>query len=320
MNNTTLVNRTIIPVQQMPVFIDYSARAFCLFVHSVYFILVLSQQELRKLSLIHMHHTNILGLITGLTYCIWIPWTLPNTGNKQLDSILCSFSELLWALIKFTRSYSIAVLAVYRLIAVYRVNLFKKIVKNIKLYVLSILMVWLVSSAVFFIGKYSSNTGPGPIYCIDGSSPVFINTLIYYVVISLLGFFLPASVVITAYVLIQKKLNSMETKLGAARSTGRTETLSEATESAMNSSLSTLTHHRKRKEKKLAKQLIIINLLELSTCVCYVLIVSTNVITIFSNQYFFVRQILRLAILILQSFIPVASLVFNPAFKRIRIF
>lgn len=187
-NISNVSNATKTPsfVVELPPQLDYSFRIIFLTVHSAYFIIVIFCSQLRKLSLIHMHHTNMIGLLTGIHYCIWIAWTAPNTGNPVLNLVLCRISETFWALSKFARCFSILVLAIYRLIAVYRVHLFKRIVNSIKIYLIAIASVWFVSALVFFPSKYITNTVPGLIMCYDGYSTSFASSTAYFVVTSFL--------------------------------------------------------------------------------------------------------------------------------------
>lgn len=147
-SNSTSQIQSVAIINQLPPFIDFTVRGFCLLIHVVYFIIVASCKDLKKLSFIPMHHACLIGFVTALNYCIWIPWDKPNTGNSTLNSILCSLSEVIWALTKYCRCYSILVLALYRLVAVLWVNLFKRIVNSIRVYLLTTILVWIIPGGV----------------------------------------------------------------------------------------------------------------------------------------------------------------------------
>ena len=143
-SNYSLIGNQSLRVVDIPPAFDYSARVFCLVIHSIYFIIVAISRDLKKMSLIHVHHVNFIGLLSSIHYCIWIAWSQPSTGNELINSVLCSISETVWALCKFARCYAILTLAIYRVVAVFRVNYFKKLVKSIKIYLISCILVWLI--------------------------------------------------------------------------------------------------------------------------------------------------------------------------------
>lgn len=262
------------------------------------------------ISLIHMHHTNFIGLLTAVHYCVWIAWITPSTGNATINNIVCSISEAFWAVTKFARSYSILVLAIYRLVAVFRITLFKRIVKSVRIYVITVLAVWLVSAVIFICAKFSSFTEPGLILCYDGYSPFIQNSIVYYIITSLLGFLLPGFFTILAYVFIRIKLNKIDTRLIDANNPTDHQADHSKTGQPGHTTLS------KAKENNLAKQFVIINGLEVASCAFSVLLSSSNVITVFSTQFYFIRQLFRICNLIFQTLIPVASLMYSSAFKK----
>jgi hypothetical protein len=165
-------------------FLDYATRVFCLLTHLAYLLILLLNKELHERSMVQKHHTNLIGLLIGLHYCAWIGSSLPNTGNQALDVILCIISEFFWATSKYARGYSVLVLAIYRLIAVYKLNLFKEFVKSKVLATVSILIVWAISSLIFVVSKSLTHTLPGHIMCHDGYSPTLQNSIDYYLITS----------------------------------------------------------------------------------------------------------------------------------------
>ena len=67
-----------------------------------------------------------------------------------------------------------------------------------------------------------------------------------------------------------------------------------------------------RKEYRLAKQLIIMNLLEMSTSVFLLLLFMNNITPDFNYIYYNLRQLFRVLKNLSQSLIPLVSLHFNP--------
>jgi hypothetical protein len=326
-NTTNTIDSHV--VQMIPTVIDYTFRAICFIIHLIYFLAVLCYKELQLMSLLQMHHTNMIGLLTGLHYSIWIAWTAPATGNKILDNILCSLSEAFWAISKYARCYSILVLAVYRLVAVFHTNTFNKLVKSLKLAILSIFMVWLVSGAIFSLAKFTGHTLPGIIICYDGYSPILQNSIIYYVITSSLGYVLPTSLIVVVYVVIRLKLAQIGHKLNLTKRNRVRPNVFSISASLKVSNPSNnykkasvlepdMSLYKKRSaEKKLAQQFILINLFEIGSCVFLVMLSLTNVIVIFSTEKYYVRQLVRIGNLVCQSIIPIVSLIYSPVLKKI---
>lgn len=310
---------------QLPPWTDYSFRIIFLTVHLAYFLVVAVFRDLQKLSLIHVHHTNLIGLLTGVHYCIWIAWSRPATGDSVVDNILCHISEAFWALSKVARCYSILVLAIYRLIAVYRIQLFKRIVKSTSAYFISILMVWLFPALIFVLSKFSSRSQPGLIMCYDGYSTSIQDSILYYVLSSFLGYVVPALLIVVIYILVRMKLNKVGNRLASATTHAKGSQsnvfFSESDISlpklySTTGNTMSVTVYKRQKEKSLAKQFIVINFFEMASCVFFVLLSSSNVITVFSTKYYFARQIFRIGNLISQTCIPIVSLIYTPVSRK----
>jgi dipeptide/tripeptide permease len=74
--------------------------------------------------------------------------------------------------------------------------------------------------------------------------------------------------------------------------------------------------NKQQRERKLAMQMIIINMLEFASCVFFVLLSLCNVIASFNGQNYYVRQLFRISNLICQAFIPLVALIYSPVFKK----
>lgn len=330
MQNQTNGSNSSSTLIEMPPWVDYSFRILFLVVHLAYFLVVAVFRDLQKISLIHMHHTNLIGLLSGIHYCIWIAWGQPATGNPIADDILCHISEIFWSTSKTARCYSILVLAIYRLIAVYRINLFKQIVKSMRVYLISIFMVWFIPALIFILAEFTSHAQPGYIICYDGYSPIIIRSVIYFVITSILGYFIPATLIIIIYIFIRMKLDTVGNKLTSPANLKVIQSNHFFDESFTDYSIPKIRNSssystkvmlaKKDKERRLAKQFIVINGFEIASCVFLVLLSSSNVITIFTVKYYFARQLFRIGNLICQTFIPIASLVYSPVYRKAKNF
>ena len=107
--------------------LDTVIRFSSAFIHIFYFWLVFKIAELRKLSLLYVHHANVISFMFNLHYLVYYHYVHPDLGDERLNEIMCVVSEVFWAMLKLLRTYSIALIAVYRLIAVFKIGLYKKL-------------------------------------------------------------------------------------------------------------------------------------------------------------------------------------------------
>lgn len=323
MENSTL-NLSFIKSQDqtIPKEVDYAMRVFTLIVYIVYFIVVSLSKELKHLSFIHMHHTNLIGLFISAHYTVWIISDLPTFEDKNLNNVLCSLSETFWAVTKHARAYSILILAIYRVIAVFKVNIYKRFIKSKLISIGSISIVWIVSGLLFIISKFSARTLPGLIYCYDGYSTNAESSLLYYSVTSLVGYILPVVFVIVLYAIIRVKLFKLTKSLSKETDNEqcvKVIDLAEFETSTMNGVQKKKPKKQrnikihKHKEKHLAHQFIIINSFEVGSICAFMLLSLSNIFPILNGNLYFLRQFLRILNLICQSAIPIISVVYNPA-------
>jgi hypothetical protein len=176
---------------------------------------------------------------------------------------------------------------------------------------------------VFCIAKFTAQTGPGA-QCADGASSSFTNTIIYFSITTVFGQLLPTLSVLVVYVLIRRRLVEMGQKLHSKKPTVTMEHSISDLSNSNHTGPSTqpigrseiMSSSKKRKEKKLAKQFIILNGLEVASCVFLIIVKFSNVNTQLSTTYFFIRQIFRIGALICISCVPIFSLVYSPVYKR----
>lgn len=369
-------NVSSIPVLRMDFvnFLDNTTRSFSLIIHTIYFIIVFTHsKQMIQLSLFHMHHVNIIGFMSALHYSMWINSVQPQFADPILNRVFCSMAETAFAVFKFTRAYSILGLALYRVLAVFKLNMYKRVCESYSFTALSTALIWLCGIVVFLIGKYAVNTQPGPILCIDGSSPNQLNSILYYTITTLLGLFFPIIVVIVAYVAISKRLNVIASRLNKNKSVtsmdrskmemSRTHSVNkvapdvqlksvrsaakvlatardsltdlkvnkEGDSSILNDSSLTDASAQNRdskfrlkinwkdeqlrannREKRLSKQFLVLNLIEIGSAVSLSLLYITNTIPHFNEYFYSFRQLSRVGNLACQSAIPIMTLAYHP--------
>jgi hypothetical protein len=188
---------------------DIIIRTSSFIVHMFYFFLVFKIKTLRRLSLVYMQHSNLIGLIFNLHYLIYFDKVYPKFENLFYVDLICKLSENLWSLIKILRAYSIALIALYRLIAVFKIDLYRKINKSIVLLITPILLIYFFIIIFIITTKFYYNTTYGTLYCFDGNSEIFMNKLMYFIWHSSIGLVFPTLFGIIAYFFIHRKIESL---------------------------------------------------------------------------------------------------------------
>ena len=191
---------------------DIFIRITSFIVHMFYFFLIIKIKTLRRLSLLYMHHSNLIGLIFNLHYLIYFDKIYPKFENFFYVDLMCKLSENLWALIKMARAYSIALIALYRLIAVYKINLYRKINKSVVLLIFPMILIYSFIILFIIATKFYYNTTYGSLYCFDGYSNIFSNKLMYFIWHSSIGLVFPTIFGMIAYYLIHRKLENLRQK------------------------------------------------------------------------------------------------------------
>ena len=148
-------------------FIDFAMRICFLLTHVAYFIVVILFKSLQKLSYFPLHHINICGLFQGVLYTSWLGSVTPGFSDPYLNEVVCLISEFCSSVFKYSRSYSILVLAIYRLYGAYKPMAYKAFAKDKKFMISSTLFCWIFPSIVFFINKNLTGSVPG-YFCSDG--------------------------------------------------------------------------------------------------------------------------------------------------------
>ncbi len=165
--NTTLASGSISIDIIVLSFMDFAARIFFFLTHAAYVLLVLSYAELQKITLFQMHHVNIIGLFQSVMYTSWLGSVTPALNNEYWNNVVCLISEFCSSVFKYARSYSIFVLALYRLYAVVSFTNYKAVANNVWYTLLTGCIAWFIPIVLFFANKYATGSEPG-YFCADG--------------------------------------------------------------------------------------------------------------------------------------------------------
>lgn len=169
-------------------YVDYVNRILSMLIYITYAVFVVKYKFLRHKSLIYVHHSNLVGFLFCVMYIFYFGSSLPATSNSYANLVFCVMSEIIWSLLKYLRSYSILLIALYRLLAVFFIQLFKFFNRSYWLLLMPILLSWIFSGVVFVATKYGFHTTYGSLYCIDGLGRSLDETINYLIVTSVVSY------------------------------------------------------------------------------------------------------------------------------------
>ena len=137
-------------------YIDFAIRSYDLVIHLIYFSYILLKKncELRSRTYLFLHNINVSTLAISLVYVAYINTRAPSFANATLNSVLCELTELFWSLIKYARVFSLLLLAVYRYIGCFYVQLFKKI-NSKRIYIYGLISIFTYYSYDFQICSWN---------------------------------------------------------------------------------------------------------------------------------------------------------------------
>jgi hypothetical protein len=178
-------------------------------IHIFYFLLVFKIKELRNRNLFYVHNANLVSFLFNAHYLLYYNHLRPSFSDESVNAFLCAASELLWAFSKNLRTYSVALIALHRLFAAFRPKLYSFLNSSLLNILTPLLLTYLWAIFLVLISKFSFNTSFGNLYCYDGYSANFTDSVKYFVFNAAIGIALPTVFAIVAYVFISKRLKSM---------------------------------------------------------------------------------------------------------------
>ena len=281
---------------------DAVLRISSAFIHLFYFFLIFKIEKMRKKSLIYLHHSILIGFLFNLHYLIYFDFVHPNFNNQTLNNIVCAISEQIWTMLKNLRTYSIALIALYRLIGVFKHGLYKKINRSIYrvLFLLLLVYVWVI--IILLATKYGFNTTYGYLYCFDGFSTVLKDSFYYFLVQSIVGIAFPTVFSVIAYIFIRKRLIESEVKAKKIKFYSGDPLKVCGVDPLM----------KICKQYEIAKQFFIINLCEIMSCLMVIGLGMRYLFPNLNDYYNVTRFLLRFFNLFFQAIIPITAIVYHP--------
>ena len=310
--------------------LDIASRCLSLASHLVYFIIILSIKELRAISLIYMHQVNFYGLLFILHFCAYIGTNNPVFENQTLDVVLCTMSEIAWSALKYLRSYSVLLLAIFRMVAVVNSHLFRKWVKSPKWIVSCMMAQILLCVLLTVLSKLVIQTTYGDVLCDDGYNVNFYVGLYYFLLTSIFGMFFPCMLVTMFYIYTKYAMSLYPVYHN--RSTRNSVRLANSSLSIFfHSSLSTIKMNGQTQnpqnislrfpkknlsgKAQLARQFLIINFCLLLSLFAFILLNLANLIEEFNSEWFHFRLIIRIISILSGEIVPIVFLNGNPSVR-----
>lgn len=297
--NITLFSPDILTVLVVDLlfYIDTAIRFSSALIHLFYFLMIYLIPDLQNKTLIFVHHSNVISFCFNLHYLLYFNFVHPNFNNQHLNDTLCFISEVVWALLKVLRTYSVALIATYRLIAVFKPNYFKFINKTRSYFIINFIIVYLFSIFNYIISKYWFKTTYGYLYCFDGFSANYEASLHYFIVQSVIGILLPTLFTSSSYYMITHKLNSVGISV----------------QNDAEISKKPRTRKLRIKDKKIVQQFFFINLSEIISSIMVIGLGLRYLIPNLNEYYNITRFLLRTINIFFQLLIPIFSMIYNPS-------
>ena len=298
--------------------IDTLIRIMALVTHVTYFSFIILVKDMRAISLIYMHQVNFFGLIFVLHFASYIGTSKPMFEDAQLDSVLCVLSETLWSGLKYFRSYSVLLLAIFRMVAVVNSNLFRKWVNSSRIILTSLVAQVLVCFSLMAVTKFAMTTTYGPFLCDDGFTRDFVAGIIYFAITSLLGMAIPCFFVMVVFVFTFFAIKNMSKRLNTTnRFTFITPTLIFHHSSTTDRTSMSIQEMNKKlsQKKRLTHQFFFINVCLLVSLLTFMFLNLINLLAEFESKWLHYRLVIRITCVLSQGIVPLVSLSGNPVVK-----
>lgn len=248
-------------------------------------------------------------MIFSLHYCLYIGSLQPNIGgNKKLNDVLCGLSECLWGTLKPLRAFSILELAVFRLTALIRVDIFRTWIRSSYRLSAPILANLVVSFSFTVTLKLGLSTTHGPFLCLDGYSTLLSRALVYFIVSSVFGIILPCTLVCLIYAYKISYLKN--TGNGTVKSWFGANSRKRVTEiyGSLDNINDDVVVIENRNQRKLARQVLVMNAFLIASLLSFILTNAANIFEQFNDYRNSLRFSLRLLTIFFQALVPVASI------------
>lgn len=318
--------------------IDTICRWYGITIFILFALILFFSKKMHTRVYLYINHCVLVSVVYCFMMFVYLFGNYPNFQDKLLNEVLCYMSEIAWIFGIYIRTYSILLIAIQRYLAVFKISLFKKLNSSLFYLIAPLIFIWLFSLLMPIITKYSFNTKASAIFCLDGYSLVFSDTISYIVVNYTLMVIIPSIITLVIYYLIIRKLSILDKKIGVVASLSsnqdelatnnniKTPIVSNHTslsrrkdqDSNTNSTPSQIKNINEvrmhsKKNHRFAKQFLLM---------CFTVIASSIVHTIFSLRsvipdffiiFYYWRPVLRSYLIIVISLIPIITIYYHPS-------
>lgn len=315
--------------------VDIIFRWYGILVFILFTIILIFSKSMHTKAYLYINHCVLVSSVYSFMMFVYIFDNRPNFANTELNNVLCSISEIIWIFGIYIRTYSILLIAIQRYLAVFKLHLFKKLNSSLISLLTPLIIIWIFSIAMPIITKYAFNTTASVVFCLDGFSLVFNDTISYIVVNYTLMIILPSIITLIMYYLIIRKLAILDKKVGVG--TGSLSINNQQTNNTRKSSLmvSALSQRRitvsnfnsapsqisqfneirinSRKNRRFANQFLLMCITVIVSSVVHTIFSLRSVISNFFTVFYYWRPFLRSYLVAVISFIPIITLYYHPS-------
>ena len=291
---------------------DKFVRVLALFIHIFYFLIIIFIKELHQRSLVYVHQINAYGFLFCFHFFFYIGTdTSYNFNNETLNAIICTGSEILWAMLKYYRSSSILLLSVFRAFAVYRNNDFKKWSRSNLILTFTIIVVIFISFSMSLLLKYIFSTTHAKVYCADGYSEKLEDAHYYFYLNIVFTIGLPEFIFIFLFLITKRKIENSERNFTIHNQTPKNIEICVIKKLRHIFVFIFTIRIKSQTQKNLILQLLLITLALNISMIAFLCLNITNLHYIFLEELFSLRLTVRIIAISSQAFVPIVSIIFQ---------
>lgn len=310
--------------------LNFFTLALCL----AYSLFIFIFKKLRKRHYLYMNHANLCGIVYAAMAAGYSISPYPNFTQPELNLQICLMSEILWIFGKYIRMYSIILVAVYRFIAIFKFNWYRRLNTSYVYLCTPIVFVWFWSLGLPLASKYIFGTSinkNNSFYCLDGYSKSSRDVLSYFFFNYTFMLFLPTAGIVFMYIRIMQKLNDTRYRLRKIRITNRIydifmlRSIQMAAFKVLSSNIDEAHAIRNRKkanqarlesknekERKFANQFLVMCTLMVFTAIGWSIYQLRNMIPEFFTVWVNWRIVIRIWCALMLAAIPITTVYFIP--------
>lgn len=273
--------------------IDQISRYYCLSINLVFIGVLITSREIRTKNLFYVNHATVVNTFYPALLFAYIFGNTPNFADENINTILCTISGYFREFANYIRSYSILLIAAYRYLGVFHVDIYRRVNKSTLLLLSPLGLVWFLCIIIPIIIEKSLKTHLTINLCLNGDSDSLSISIAYFIISYFMQTVLPLTLVIYAYVKIMGKLKRAKKVLKLGR--------------LINS----------RKENRFALHFFLMCLIVVLTSFVFLVFYLNHIIPDYFVSLFYWLPVLRVLVAIGISLVPITSLYFHP--KRARL-